>query len=57
MALMSFCDLLVMKLYRIIEETERAQKAEIDEELIISRLLYAFNLYIKQLNERVEQLK
>ena len=54
---MNFYDLLVMKLYRLIEEIEGAQKANIDEKLIISRCLYAFNLYIDQLNERAEQLK
>lgn len=52
-----FYDIIVVQLYRLIEEIEKAQYKNIDEKLIISRLLYAFNFYIDQLNERAEQLK
>ena len=57
MALMSFYDLLIMKLYRLIEEIERAQYKSIDEKLLLSRCLYTINDIAGKLNERAEQLK
>jgi hypothetical protein len=57
MELMSFYDLLVMKLYRLIEEIEKAQYKNIDEKLLLSRCLYTINNIAEKLNGRAEQLK
>lgn len=52
-----FYDIIVVQLYRLIEEIERAQYKNIDEKLLLSRCLYTINNIAGKLNDRAEQLK
>ena len=48
---------IIVQLYRLIEEIEKAQYKNIDEKLLLSRCLYIINNIAGKLNERAEQLK
>ena len=55
--LLGFYDDIIVQLYRLIEEIEKAQYKSIDEKLLLSRCLYTINDITGKLNERAEQLK
>lgn len=54
---LGFYDDIIVQLYRLIEEIEKAQYKSIDEKLLLSRCLYTINNIAEKLNDRAEQLK